>query len=132
MNKSFTIDIDFGDMKVGDVAVTQIDENLYQLEQSPLDERAFYKDIIQAKKLEDGSLFFEKVIESSGRNNYCYLLSKKFCETSEFEKLLIKIEKSDGYWEQVFGGILIISLPPDSTISLPKEIAKLKKLLNIE
>ena len=50
MNKSFTIDIDFGDVKVGDVAVKQLDENLYRLEQSPLDKRAFYKDIIRAKK----------------------------------------------------------------------------------
>ncbi len=91
-----------------------------------------YKDIIQAKKQEDGSLLFEKVVELSGRNNYCYLLSKKFYETSEFEELLKKIEKSDGYWEQVFGGILVVSLPPDSQTNLPKEIAKLKKLLNIE
>lgn len=78
MSEILTIDIDFGDVKVGNVLVTLVGENLYQLEQSPLDERAFYKDIIQAKKQEDGSLLFEKVIEPSGRNNYCYLLSKKF------------------------------------------------------
>ncbi|MEJ7700555.1 MAG: hypothetical protein WKF71_13030 [Pyrinomonadaceae bacterium] len=132
MSEDFTIEIDFGDVKVGNVLVTTLGENLYRLEQSPLDERAFYKDIIQAKKQEDGSLLFEKVVELSGRNNYCYLLSKKFYETSEFEELLKKIEKSDGYWEQVFGGILVVSLPPDSQTNLPKEIAKLKKLLNIE
>ncbi len=132
MSEGFTIDIDFGDVKIGNVPVTPVRENLYRLEQSPLDERAFYKDIIQAKKHEDGSLIFEKVVEPSGRNNYCYLLSKKFYETSEFEELLKKIEESEGHWEQVFGGVLVVSLPSDSRLNLPKEIVKLKKLLNIE
>ncbi len=58
MSEDFTIEIDFGDVKVGNVLVTTLGENLYRLEQSPLDERAFYKDIIQAKKQEDGSLLF--------------------------------------------------------------------------
>jgi hypothetical protein len=130
MSETLTIDLDFGEVKVGNVLVTSLGENQYQLEQSPLDETVFYKDIIQAKKQDDGSFLFEKVLEPSGRDNYCYLLSKKFYETPEFESLLNRIDKSDGYWEQVFGGILVVSLPRNSEINLPKDIVKLKKLLN--
>lgn len=132
MGENFEVDVDFGDVRIGNVFVTQLGRTLYRLEQSPLDERAFYKDVIKAKKRDDGCLLFEKVVKPSGRNNFCYLLSNKFCEAKGFEELLKKIEKSGGYWEQVFGGVLVISLPPDSQINLPKEIVKLKKLLNIE
>ena len=132
MNDGICIDLTFDDVTVGNVPVTWVGEDLFRLEGSPFVEDAFYQDVIQVEKVSDDSYIFQKVVKPSGRKNYCYLLHKAIHESPGFEELLKRIEDHNGYWEQACGGILVVSLAPESGFNLPKEIVRLNRSLGIE
>ena len=132
MSSETYIDITFDDVTIGNVPVTPVGSDLFRLEGSPLVEEAFYKDVIQVFKDQAGSYIFEKVVEPSGRSNYCYILSQAVTDSSAFNELTAKIERDGGYWERDFGGVFVVSLDASSELSLPKEILKLKRSIGIK
>jgi len=96
--------------------VTRVGTNLYRLDAAPhLSEAAGYADIVEAVPAEDGSLRFVRVVERSGWNTHCFVLSREAIEGEAVQAVLRDVLQSGGYWEAVFGGCLFICLPPGST-----------------
>jgi len=119
--------ITFGDVTIDDLRLSCLGENRYRLEEAPvLADSVFYGDIIEAERQSDGSLTFLKVVEPSGMRHYDYLLSRTVFESKGFEALLLKIKAAGGYWTQAFGGLLLVSLPPESELNPLEEIERLQ------
>ena len=127
MSESFRTRVTFGDVTNDGLLVSSLGEDRYCLEESPLcAESVFYKDVIKAERMDDGSLLFHGVVERSGMKHYDYLLPRSVSESEEFERLLGRIDEAGGYWTQAFGGVFLVSLPPETTLNLPREIEKLQ------
>lgn len=125
MNEPFQIDLEINDVTYSDFFTTKVGENLYRLEEhSIMSEEANYKDVIEAK-IENGKLVFQKLHQESDLKHFEYLFSKDNHESDNFENLLKQIDENGGYWTQAFGGILLVSLPKDSSFDLNEKIQEL-------
>lgn len=113
--------------------LTALGRNLYRLEQTPVwvDVQAFRGDIIEAEALDNGVLHFRRVVTPSLWSHWDRLLPQKVVESSAFAAFKEAIEAVGGVWEQYFGGIFLVHLPPgspfDPEVALEMVDAQLKK-----
>ncbi len=85
---------------------------LFRLEESSLLGEAQYHDIIRASSKADGSLEFRGVVALSGFHTEEWILSKSLIESPEFRSVLAWVMSVGGNWEQAFGGLLLVHVPP--------------------
>ncbi|PYV21447.1 MAG: hypothetical protein DMG24_19465, partial [Acidobacteria bacterium] len=71
-----------------------------------------YHDIIEAEPQTDGTLRFLRVRTRSGLKTVCWVLSRTAAESPALFPLLDKVIAVGGYWERIFGGVLLLHLPP--------------------
>ena len=127
MSNSYHARINFGDVINDNLLVSSVGPNQYRLEDAPLlTESVLYGDIIEAEPQADGSLFFTRVLKPSGMRHYDYVLPRSVYESEGFEKLLVRIDEEGGHWTQAFGGVLLVSLPPEAVLDPWGEIEKLQ------
>lgn len=93
--------------------LTSIGLGLFRLEESSLLGEACYHDVIRASPKADGSLEFGGLAVPSGLHTQEWLLSKALIESAAFESVLEWVMSVGGNWEQAFGGLLLIHVPPD-------------------
>lgn len=123
------ISFDLAGITIGQVLLTCLGNNCYQIEESTLlaVEEATYKDVIEAFLQKDGSLRSNRVVKKSGLKNYNAILNKDLIESPEFAAFLDQIDEADGYWTIFFGGCIDIYLPKDSIIDPASKIESLYK-----
>jgi hypothetical protein len=92
--------------------LTSVGPGLFRFEESSLLGEAHYHDIIRASLKVDGSLEFEGVALPSGLHTEEWLLSKALIESAEFRSVLNWVTSVGGNWEQAFGGLLLLHVPP--------------------
>lgn len=92
--------------------LTSAGPGLFRLEESSLLGEARYDDIIRASPKADGSLEFGGVASPSGLHTEEWLLSRTLIESAEFDSVLKWVTSVGGNWEQAFGGLLILHVPP--------------------
>ena len=97
--------------------VTCVGTNLYRLDAVPfLSEVASYADIVEAIPAEGGGLRFVRVAQPSGWTTHDFIVGRTAVkEDAALQAALRAVLESGGYWEALFGGYLLICLPPGST-----------------
>ena len=94
--------------------VTPMGPNLYRMEESSILKlgEVSYHDVIEAEPQTDGTLRFVRVLTPSGLKTLCWVLSQTAAESPGLSALLDKVIAAGGYWERIFGGVLLLHLPP--------------------
>jgi len=92
--------------------VTPLGPNLYRLEESSALGEASYHDIVETEPQTDGTLRFIRVATPSGLKTVSWILSKVKIESPAMSALLDKVISVGGFWEIIFGGVLLVHLPP--------------------
>jgi hypothetical protein len=96
------------------VPYTRVGDDLYQLDGIPLGvESAGFLDIIEAEAVGEGRLRFRCVAQRSGSRTHDYALPPGRIESEQGQTMLRELEDPGVYWEQVFGGLLFICVPPE-------------------
>ncbi len=102
--------------------VTPLAQNLFRLEESPLnDELAFY-DVIEGERQGDGNVIFQRVAKKSEMRRFSYLLNNQIIDSMQFQSLQQQVMEIGGNWERLFGGIVIFSLPSEGTLDVENEV----------
>ena len=110
--------------------VTPLGDNYYRLESTPFltfDIELYWKDVIEASILDDGTLVYQRTVEYAPLKHVTYILSEKVVESVEFKDLLEAIKTQGGFTEVFMGGVLFCHLPENSSFDIDtplKEIAK--------
>jgi hypothetical protein len=99
-----------------------IESDLYLLEESSLLGHACYHDVIRATPAVDGSLNFEHVVRRSGLSTTSWILPQKVIQSSELHAILSDVMRLGGNWEQAFGGLLLIHVPPQEADNIHRKI----------
>jgi hypothetical protein len=118
--------------------VTPLGNGRYRLEEDPLscfmadsprDLRKLpnYGDVFEAEAIAARALRFVKVVERARLKRFQFPVSRDFVESPELNTILSKVESLNGYWERVFGGILIIYLPEDSDYDPSEELKNMSR-----
>jgi hypothetical protein len=106
--------------------VSSVGPDLFRLEESSLLTDARFHDIIRASPKNDGSLNFQSVVSKSGLYTEERILSKTLIESEQGQTLLDWVMSVGGMWEQVFGGMLLLHVPPQFAEALRYQIKNLK------
>ena len=86
--------------------------DLFRLEESSLLGECRYHDTIRASRRDDNSLQFQEIVTPSGLQTEEWILSKDLMESSDFSLVLDWVMSVGGNWEQAFGGLLLVPVPP--------------------
>jgi hypothetical protein len=92
--------------------VTPMGPNLYRMEESSVLGEVSYHDVIEAELQTDGTVRFLRVLTPSGLTTVSWILSQTLLESPALSALLEKVMAVGGNWERIFGGVLLLHLPP--------------------
>jgi hypothetical protein len=105
--------------------VTPMGQNLYRMEESSALGEASYHDVIEAELQTDGTLRFLRVYRPSGLKSVSWMISQSVADSPALSALLDKVMSAGGNWERLFGGLLIVHMPPQQYDALMKEFNSL-------
>jgi len=111
-----------------DVLVTPLGADRYRLEEDPffayvalevesareLARLPRYRDEFEALTVRHPELRFVKVVKRARLKRFEFLVSQAIVASPQFARVLSRVEDLNGYWERVFGGIVIIYVPRGS------------------
>jgi hypothetical protein len=86
--------------------------NLYRLEESAVLGEAYYHDVIETELQTDGTVRYLRVQTPSGLTSLTFVVSQPVIESPAMSALLERVVAVGGNWEKIFGGVLILHLPP--------------------
>lgn len=92
--------------------VTLVGRNLYRLESSSFFDEAHYHDVVEAEPQPNGTLRFIRLVTPSGLKTMSCILPRFQTESPKLTLFLDEVMAVGGHWERIFGGVLILSLPP--------------------
>jgi hypothetical protein len=101
--------------------VTPMGQNLYRMEESSALGEASYHDVIEGELQADGTVRFIRICTPSGLKTVSWILLQSLVESPGMTALLDKVMAAGGNWERIFGGVLIVHLPPAEYDSLVQE-----------
>ena len=93
--------------------VTPLGSNLYRLEWTSISGEASYHDVVEAELQTGGTLRFIRLLTPSGLKTVSCFLSRSQIESPKLTAFLDKVVAVGGNWERLFGGFLILNLPPE-------------------
>ena len=105
--------------------VTPMGQNLYRMEESSLLGEVSYHDVVEAEPQPDGLLRFLRVSTPSELKRVSWMLPPSLTESPNLSVLLGKVLAAGGNWERVFGGCLIVHLPPAEFDTLVQDFENL-------
>jgi len=110
-----------------DVLVTPLGADRYRLEEDPfcfayvqvesareLARLPRYADEFEALTVRHHELRFVKVVKRARLKRFQFLVSPATVASPQFARVLSRVEDLNGYWERVFGGVVIIYVPRNS------------------
>ena len=129
MESPHSVQIVFDDGSSENLLLTAVGPDTYRAEESSMLSLLIdgvgavrYKDLIQLRTQSDGSLRFVKIVTPSGLKTNSWILPKDTIESQGFRPILDSVMELGGNWEQVFGGVLLVHLPPEVADSVEARI----------
>lgn len=131
------INIKVGSMTTFDTEVTQVGDDLYRLEEeaclflgAETDEDAElyprYGDVIQARILDTTTIQYEGIHSRAPLNHFVFAISETFAKSEVLEGFLKTLVHRGGIWGIHIGGLLMISIPIESSFKAYDEFWKLQ------
>ena len=105
-----------------ELLVTPVAADLFLLEESSLLGHVSYHDIIRATIGNDGSLNLVEVVKPSALVTHTWILPSNVVESVGFRSILSDVLKVGGHWEQAFGGVVLVHLPPQEAEKVQERI----------
>ena len=104
--------------------VTEVAPGRYRLHGTPVlvDPPVYLGDLIAAPPDAGGVCHFQRVVERSGFSVSSFLIAREVAESHEIIELAEKIEGLGGQTERIFGGFIIVHLPPDAPMDPEEEL----------
>jgi hypothetical protein len=104
--------------------VTEVAPGQFRVHETPVlaDPPVYLGDTIEARPNAGGVYLFERVVKRSGYSVSSFLIPRDIADSREIVELAERIEGLGGQTERIFGGFLIIHLPPDAPIEAVAEI----------
>lgn len=118
--------LDFGSCS-GTVSVTHIEGNRYRIcgaEIAFINEEYGVGDIIEAFRTDSDKLLVVNRIECGNFRKFEYCLAPGWADRPEMIEVLDRILAMGGEWEGIFGGVLLVALPPETSYDPSEDIAK--------
>ena len=109
-----------------ELLVTELGANRYRLEVDPfwgyiavessreLASLPRYGDEFEALPIGQRGRRFVKVVKRSGLKRFQFLVDEMTARSPELEVVIAEVEDLKGYWERIFGGIVIMYVPRKS------------------
>lgn len=105
--------------------VTPVARDKYRIEEtSVFNPGIALGDIIRVKE-KQGISYYVETVQKSGFIRYAWLLSQEAASSREITIFKQHIKDNEGRWEQIFGGLLIIHMPPGSLLDAEGEMARI-------
>jgi hypothetical protein len=105
--------------------LAQVGPRLFRIGSVPIMvEAASFGDIIEAKPSADGGLRFVRVAEAGGWRTYDFMLSAELTESERVTTIQERVLSLGGHWERVFGGVLLLCLPPTTGYDPTEDIQR--------
>ncbi len=100
----------------GTIHVEPLKDNRYRIlgpEIAILTDEYGCGDVIEAVRNENNDLVVKRWLERGNYQTYEYCLAAGWHERDAIRKTLDKAQQLGGQWEGIFGGVLVIALPPE-------------------
>jgi len=112
--------------------VTPLGDNLYRAEESAMsmgesEQIIRYADVIEIELTSEREGRFLRVVQPSTLETSMHIVSLGLESTPGFEEFSKRVFKLGGYWELVFGGMLIVHLPHGTDFDLERELGQLSR-----
>lgn len=142
-----SVQVLFGEGDSEHLLLTALRGELYRAEESSMLGEVRWRDVIEARTVSDGSLQlypasinihlardgeealaklqFVRVVTPSGLKTNSWILSKDIIESEALRTILDSVMELGGNWEQCFGGVLLVHLPPESSDAVDSRINEL-------
>ncbi|MEM7248123.1 MAG: GNAT family N-acetyltransferase [Acidobacteriota bacterium] len=104
--------IEFEDGFSMNLAVTQVGPITYRLDNVPWSDEAGFRDVIEVEETGPQEARFVRIVEKSDWQVQSVGLSRAMQASKELDRYLEEVVELGGHWEQVFGGMLSVCLPP--------------------
>jgi hypothetical protein len=120
----------------GPLSVTPLGDNRYRAEESAMslgesEQIIRYGDIIELEPTSAQEALFLRVAESSPYQSCTYVVSTGLIFTDEFREFEARLVSVGGHYEVVFGGLLIVHVPPNAAIDVQDELNKMPSVANL-
>ena len=86
-----------------------------------------YKDVLRVKRLEEGSFELVAVAEKSRWRTFNVVLSRDDVEGPVLKQFTSRLSALDCVWELVFGGVLLVAVPPELALDPNEVLAALER-----
>jgi hypothetical protein len=120
--QTFELEIEFPDPEsvsiIETLPVTHLGDAVYLAEASSVWRELYWHDKFEMELLNERSGRFVRLIERSGMRVSSFLISQALAESRQLQQDLDRVVEVGGFWERVYGGVLLIHLPPDTDSSV--------------
>ena len=84
-----------------------------------------YKDIVEVEPKSPRRLVFKRIVEPSQWTSHVFMISRELPESDKLGALVEHVKDLGGVCDGVFGGVLVVCLPPDSDFDIKSAIKNL-------
>lgn len=105
--------------------LAQVGPQLFRISSVPIMvEAVSFGDVIEAETSADGGLRFVRVAEAGGWRTYDFMLTAELIGSERITTIQERVLSLGGHWERVFGGILLLCLPPTTDYDPTEDIQR--------
>ena len=73
--------------------------------------------------------WFRRIVQPSSYETSMHIIPLGAASSSAFDEFSQRLLAADGYWELVFGGVLIVHVYPGTEFDLDRELSQLSRAL---
>jgi hypothetical protein len=115
--------------------VTPLGENLYRAEESTMsmgesEQIIRYGDVIEVELTSEVEGRFKRIVRPSPNESSTHIIRPVWMSTAKWDEFSQRLLNVGGYWEVVFGWLLIAHVPPGAGFDLEQELRQLPETIS--
>ena len=102
---------------------------LYRLEDTPIfanreADPIHAGDVVEVEPQPDGSYLIVRIAQRSPMRHFSWAVPRVFVESPQYREYTSDVEAAGGAWQGLFGGLLWVHLPPESSFDAEAELSR--------